>query len=133
MSLSIDNKIKVFFSNKPEIDVVYLFGSAVSGKLHTESDIDIAVLFQKNKTPSDMQLIEVKADLNVLMGKEVDLISLNQVSPILQMQVIKKGKKIIVQNDKRLSLFIIRAFTDYCDLKIIRRPIEEKILKERIF
>ncbi len=38
-------QIAVFFKRTPEVVLAYLFGSAVSGKQHTGSDVDIAVLF----------------------------------------------------------------------------------------
>ncbi len=36
-------KLKTVFSAYPEIQAVYLFGSQVSGKTHTDSDLDLAV------------------------------------------------------------------------------------------
>ena len=35
--------LKTIFTQFPEIQAVYLFGSTISGRIHKESDLDLAI------------------------------------------------------------------------------------------
>ena len=129
---NIEKKISEFFEDRPEIIAVYLYGSMVTGKIHSESDIDIAVLFDRQKIPSPYELLDLQSNLGEFLNKETDLICLNEVSPILQKQVITKGKQIVVKEQHLLNHFIIKSFTDYVDLKIVREPIERYFANRRV-
>lgn len=129
---SIEKKIKEFFRGLPDIIAVYLYGSMVTGRIHSESDIDIAVLFDRKGIPTSVQLLDLQTDLAEILKMEVDLVCLNEVSPILQRQVISKGKQMVVNNQHQLNQFIIRSYTDYVDMKIVREPIEKYFVNRRI-
>ncbi|MFH1256773.1 MAG: nucleotidyltransferase domain-containing protein [Candidatus Diapherotrites archaeon] len=53
---------------------IYLFGSAASGEIRSDSDIDFAVFFER-KTDS-LKLSEIKRDLSNELKKEIQLIVL---------------------------------------------------------
>ena len=38
----IEKKINDYFTSETEVNAVYIFGSALTGKTNTESDLDIA-------------------------------------------------------------------------------------------
>lgn len=128
----IENTIREYFHCKEGIIAVYLYGSIVSGHTHPESDVDIAVLYEHAHIPSIFQLFELMETLSELINKKVDLVCLNSVSPILQKQVIFKGKPLMVNDSHQLALFVIKAYNMYIDLKMIRRPIEESVLKRLV-
>ncbi|NIT62013.1 MAG: hypothetical protein GWN00_39215 [Aliifodinibius sp.] len=130
--MNIENTIRQFFKCHAEIIAVYLYGSAITGRIHSESDIDIGVLFHYDKVPSFYQLLDLRTNLSERVDGDVDLVCLNEVSPILQKQVISKGKPILVNNQHQLNQFIIKAFTDYVDLKITRQHLEKYILNRRV-
>lgn len=133
-NIDIENHLKQFFeSSFSGIIAVYLYGSFVTGRIHSESDIDVGVLFAYQHIPSVTELLDLRAELTERLDREVDLVCLNEVSPILQKQIITKGKAILVKDQHQLNSFIIRAFTDYVDLKITRQPIEKYFLNRRIF
>ncbi len=66
-------------------------------------------------------------DLIQRTNREIDLIDLNDVSCILQMQVLKKGKLLICRDEKKRIQFQTRVVQSYLDLKKIRKPIEEQL------
>ncbi len=117
--------IRKFFENIPNIVAVYLFGSAVQNGTKKPRDIDIAVLFQYPRVPDGLKLIELQGELSDLLHKSVDLVALNNASPILMMQVLKKGKCILERNRTLHMKFLVQVVARYEDLKITRRPIED--------
>ena len=129
--MKIDNKLKTFFENQQDIDLVYHFGSSLTGKQHEESDLDIAILFSEQPGPDRiLQLVEQLSDL---FTREVDLGVLNNASPIFRMQVISKGKNIYFSNSKIKSNFDICTVNEYDDLSYYRHIQEKNILKGRLF
>ena len=50
-----------------------VFGSAMAGDLHPESDVDVLVEFAPGQTPSLLELGGMQAELTAMIGREVDL------------------------------------------------------------
>ncbi len=124
-------EIKEFLASKEEVLLSFIFGSFIEGRLTEESDIDIAILF-KNK-PDFSFLIDIMDRINQITGREADIVILNEASPIIKMQVLKKGKLLKKINDKTYNDFFLRTVKEYDDIKRIRRPQEENILRGRIY
>ena len=129
--LIIVRRLKSFFKERHDVSLVFLFGSFASKQTTVYSDIDVGILF--NKVPDFYEINDMKEDLTVLLKKEVDLVVLNAASPVLRMQVLKKGVLIFQKGKNDYSLFYGDAVKQYDDLKIIRRKCEENILKGRVY
>jgi len=56
--------LKDVFLQFPEIQAVYLFGSQISGKIHIESDLDIAIY------PGTVNLKEKKLDILTALAEQ---------------------------------------------------------------
>ncbi|NLB89301.1 MAG: nucleotidyltransferase domain-containing protein [Syntrophomonadaceae bacterium] len=108
--------------------LIILFGSAITDRTHVDSDIDIAFI-SKNKYDS-LELYTCAQDLSALLKKEVDLIDLAQVSPVIQVQIISKGRIIYDENPQFRMEFFILAFKKYARLNEEREMVLNKI-KER--
>src|SRR5688500_16336165 len=96
--MSIENAIVDFFAKKAHVISVDLFGCCADGRQNESSDIDIAVLYYPENVPSILEQIAWKEELSSILNKDIDLICLNNSSPIIGMQVNKNGKKIIMNN-----------------------------------
>jgi hypothetical protein len=74
--------LKEVFKNYPEIEAVYLFGSAGTGKLHRESDIDLAIY------PDTPGLREQKLSILTELARfgfcDVDLVFMDKNDIVLQ-------------------------------------------------
>ncbi len=127
----ITRRLKTFFKERHDVSLVFLFGSFVSKQTTAFSDIDVGIFFKK--VPNFHEINDMKEDLTALLKKEVDLVVLNDASPVLKMQVLKKGVLIFQKGKNDFSLFYGDAVKQYDDLKIIRRKCEENILKGRIY
>ena len=113
-----------------DIRLAFLCGSFAEGRQTPASDIDIAILFQKK--PDFYYLEEIKDDLARLVKREIDIIVLNESSPIIRMQVLKKGVPLI-KHDVVYADYFVSTVKEYDDLKMVRREIEAQILKGRLY
>ena len=65
--------------------------------------------------------------------QSVDTLCLNTAGPIVAMQVLRKGRKIVERDSRRSVEFFVRTIGLYNDIKMVRRPIEQSILNGRIY
>ena len=82
-------------SSKKEVLAAYIFGSTAAGRTRKNSDIDIAVLLSDEVRPSRFfqYRLTLMADLgSVLHRPDLDVVILNQASPLLAHRVLSKGK-----------------------------------------
>lgn len=68
---------------------VRLFGSAVSGDFNDNSDIDVIVTMKPGSSLLD--LIAIKQDLEDLLGRHVDVVTENSLSPYIRDDILKKA------------------------------------------
>ncbi len=129
----IGSKLIEVLSRDDQIAAAYLFGSYLNGNLTDESDVDFGILFKFGKS-LDFSGFEKLADkLSDIFKRTADIVLLNDASPIICMQVLKYGKKIYEVDSHAVNEFFIKVVTDYADLKIVRRPIEQRILAGQLF
>lgn len=119
-----------------EIIALYLFGSVVI-KAHPE-DIDIAVLADEKQIGPGRYPLQYVGSLtsdlvDAVQSDDVDLVLLNNASPVLCMQVLRNGTLVFERDRRAVAAFMVRTMGTYHDLKMIRRPIERQILKGRIY
>lgn len=111
----------------------FLFGSQTTGSNHPDSDVDVALLFQRGRVPNTDQLLQIQDELTSVLQKEIDLVVLNDNFPIICMQVLQKGEKIVERDRRAVNEFIVRTMNEYDDLKRVRSVIEKKISRGRIY
>jgi hypothetical protein len=106
-------------SSQREIQAAYLFGSVVSGRMRTDSDIDLAVLLSE-RVPSSSMLdyrLKLMADAGgVLRRRNVDVVILNQATPLLAHRVLSKGKLIFERSARARVRFQVKTASLYNDL-----------------
>jgi predicted nucleotidyltransferase len=110
--------------------LVFLFGSIARGFGTDESDVDIAIMFER--VPDLFELNDLRDQLSRCAGKEVDLITLNTASPIIKMQVLRYG--LLIKKDERYyNEFFVSTVREYSDLKYVRKEIEANLSKGRLY
>lgn len=100
-----DIKILIDMLNKYPTVLAYLFGSEARGTSGGLSDIDIAVLLDRNIDKSerfDLRL-RISNELSSILNRIVDLIVLNDSPVQLSYEIIKHGK-IILCKDKSMQV-----------------------------
>ena len=121
-------KINSFAVKHPDIILAFLFGSVASGRDHSNSDVDVALLFERNKIPDGNNRLELMSELSGLLEQNADVVLLNSASPIVKMQVLRKGKKLYEKNRRAYSQFFVKTVNEYDDLKQVRKSAETKVL-----
>ena len=129
----IERKIKDYFSNREDVAAVYLFGSHAAGKERSESDVDIAILFQNlcGNNISD-QLDRYLVDLSRLLKKDVHLIVLNHAGEAVLEQILNKGKCLIVNDKRKLAVFRVNAYAKIFDFSRYRKLMQSGLVKSVI-
>lgn len=106
---------------------VFLFGSQASGRGRPQSDHDLAVLLAA-RSPDWEMVRRLQLDLEEILRTEVDLVVLDDASPVVAMQVLQQGRLLDCRDAQALENFTVRTLTDYADLKFTRAPIEKRLL-----
>ena len=118
-------KIEQVLVNSINPYLIFLFGSAIKGRLREDSDIDIA--FLSDKKIDKYKLFKISLDLADVINRKVDLVNLNEVSTVFKAQVVATGKVIYCADEKRRMYFMMRALKDYAKLNEERDVVIEKI------
>ncbi len=111
--------IKQEFAKRPEIVTAYLYGSQAKGYADSKSDIDLAIVTQDDFHPKDYRYqIELENVLHeTLMGREVDVVHLNNTGLPLQYSVVTTGKRLYSKNDPAAADYEIRTIKNYEDMR----------------
>ena len=64
------------------LDALWVYGSEARGMAGPRSDLDLGALFDHRPEPAD--LLDAASELSLRLGRDVDLVDLDRVSPILQ-------------------------------------------------
>lgn len=127
------HKIKNYLSGDPAILVSFLYGSQVTCHIKSNSDVDIALLYVRDHLPNTERRFQLVDDLISITKREVDLLILNDASPVISMQVLRKGKIILERDHQTYLNFFVKTVSKYDDLKRVRSGIEQNLMKGRIY
>lgn len=109
-------------------DMVFLFGSVLSGNFRKDSDVDIGIYFQ-DKHYDKNNVYDVILDF--FQTEQVDVAFLNEASPLLLHQVVKSGKPVAYKSYAGLVEFQTRCLKKYWETKKFRIS-KERILKDYV-
>ncbi len=115
------------------VSLVYVFGSQIDGTQNKLSDIDVGVVFDKNKErrigEDYTKLFDIFTDI-FSEYKKVDLVFLQDTSLMLQSRVVFGGK-LIYQGQNKLAEVNYKEFVMkyHADTQYFRNMRQEAILK----
>ena len=132
MQILTEKIIQVFYTGREDVAAVYLFGSLLGSTYTEQSDIVVGVLYQPGSTPGIEQRLLEQAELSDLLEVQVDMVPLNQSSPILDYQVLKYGECVLCRDQRSVHSFFVRTLNEYFDLKRNRQIIEHSMHKLRV-
>src|SRR3989304_6705201 len=114
-------KIIKYFSKKPEVATVYLYGSYARGDAKIDSDIDLAVLVTDPRKYKGFSIPQVvfALDLSKITGKKVEVQDLTACSVEFAHRVLSEGKLLTSNNEKDRVNFQTSTVRKYFDLKPI--------------
>ena len=130
MDEQIERTLRLFFAKEENIRIAFLIGSFATGKSRPDSDVDVAVLF--GRIPDHMKILDLRERLSEGLKRDIDLVILNEAGPIIRMQALKTGIRLRAEKGAYEDFFV-RTVNEYDDLKQIRAPIEEAVLRRKIY
>ena len=118
-------------SKDDKILFAYLHGSFVAKEKF--NDLDIAIYF-KDMTVAEMLDYELKLEdrIEKILRIPIDLKSLNNAPVTFCYMVIKKGVKVIVNDDKSRVDFEMSTYRNYFDFQPHRRRYLQEVLNVRL-
>lgn len=126
--------LKKRFSAFPEVEAVYLFGSAARGDRRKNSDIDIALLARERKPLRSRRaygsMVEyIQAACDALGTDRVDVVLLRRAPVALRHEVFREGKLLLAPDPEALSRFRQESAREYLDTIPLRRTFEESYFR----
>lgn len=80
------------FCRRNHIQRLSLFGSALRGQLRPDSDIDLLVEFEPNRTPGLFSIVRMELELSDVLGRKVDMRTPEDLSPYFRDEVVENAK-----------------------------------------
>lgn len=113
--MDIIKKCKSILIEYEDIIFAYIFGSYAQGKMRTDSDIDIAIYLEKKM---DIETyLEIKMHLSEACKREVDLIVLNDITPLLKYQIYKNNILLFTRDKAIETRYKVKTLFEYSDMK----------------
>lgn len=115
-----------------DVIALFFFGSLATGKLRPLSDLDMAIFLNNHMSRDkifkrELELIGIISEK--LGTDEFDLIILNTAPWRFAHQIFKSGKKIFVQDQKKLADFHEEVVKKYIDFKYYQKQFDQAFLK----
>ncbi len=114
-----DHKLsQTILAHYPNVQAIYLFGSYDTENEWPDSDVDIALLFPpaQAKQIDHPALIDLQWELERLLGKQVDLINLRQVSTVFRKEIVMADRRIYCANQYAADEFEMLTLSFYLKL-----------------
>jgi uncharacterized protein YutE (UPF0331/DUF86 family)/predicted nucleotidyltransferase len=109
--------LKIYFSQRQEVSMAFVFGSFAKGLAISESDFDIAVYFKPKGSSLEWEEVEeyesedeMWGEIEKLVGRKTDFVVLNRAPSTLFYSVLQEGIPIIIK-DKLLHLRLFLAIS----------------------
>ena len=125
-------KIQPIFQNNAEVAAVYLFGSQATQKTHSQSDIDLAIFFERRlpKLESYKRLEKYFLQLVRILGTEPDLVDIEQVNLILLCEILTNGDILLENNRDKNRAFVARKAVECIDFQFIAEQCVEGMYRK---
>ena len=124
-------QLERLFRQRP-VQLAYLFGSQATGRTHAESDVDIAVLLDTSLTADERfaERLTLLGALSHLFGTDnVDVVVLNEASPLLAYEVLRHGVLLYCSDENTRVEFQVRALCAYEDTAPLRHLLAEAMVE----
>jgi predicted nucleotidyltransferase len=100
------------------VELAILFGSAASGKLRPDSDVDIGIVLAADRALDAIGELTLATELEHVLGREVDLVRLEDASTLLRFEAAQ-GRCLLEARPGAFADFVSRALLEHEDLRPI--------------
>lgn len=101
---------------------VYLFGSHAEGRATARSDVDLAVLFEDDGSPSARldTTTTLQLELKRIVPAPMEIVSLNDASPLVEFEATVHGTAVYGRDDDEAALYELRVRGRYDEFRHIQ-------------
>lgn len=122
------------FRKYPDVQAVYLFGSAAEGRMRADSDIDLAVVPRSGACRE--RRLEMLADLTRAGFDNVDLVFLDTDDLVLKYEAVRQNRVVYQTDDfSRGEMYskVVRMYLDFLPyLEVQREAYKRRILHDKV-
>lgn len=102
-------------AQKYNLELILLFGSQVDGRVHSDSDVDIAVLPRGNKDFGFEKYSSLISNIGeVFAGKKIDIVFINRANPLL-LKKISDNVQLLFGSPQKFIEFRLKSFKYFQD------------------
>jgi predicted nucleotidyltransferase len=105
---------------------VWVYGRFADGSARRASDVDIAILAER-PIETDWDYFGRVGDLVSRLGREVDLVDLRRVPPLLRFEVFRGGVRVAARDPAACDFYETAAISGYQRLNDERRELFQEI------
>lgn len=109
----------------PQARAAWLFGSAVSGSMRHDSDLDIAVKLDL-PLPPDSRRAAVN-ELQQLLATDVDLLDFTRLHTVMQHQILTTGRLLFDWTPERTLSYSGFVASEYQNIQSWRQPLMQQL------
>lgn len=107
-----------YLEAQDDILAAYLYGSYGTAHQTALSDVDLALLFYRERRPDLRRLLSLEADIASICGEDdVNVLVLNDADVILQHRVLETGRPLLEKDPVAVSDFRERVFVIHGDFE----------------
>jgi len=120
-----------FLKKEKAVLAAYLFGSYAKNRPKPSSDLDLAFLttYPKSTKKRFEQRMRLSGELSHVLGRNVDLIFLEESSDLLGYEVLKTGKLVYESNKDKHREAVAKIVMKYLDFQYIQKIMEQGLVR----
>ncbi len=107
-------RIKSILNDVPGLQLAILYGSAVTGRMRKDSDVDIALLF--DRPMSAQKKMELISHVESELRRDVDLADLYALTGTILKQILRKGHVLVQSKPGVLAGLVQRMIYNQADM-----------------
>lgn len=113
--MDIIKKCKDILIEYEDIIFAYIFGSYAKDNIRKDSDIDIAIYLKDNI--DTYEYLDMKMELLEALKREVDLVILNNATPLLSYEIYKNNILLFTHDRAMENRYKVKTLFEYNDMK----------------
>ncbi len=107
-----------YLKARDDVLAAYLYGSYGTAAQTALSDVDIALLFFRDRLPDRRRLLSAEADISgICREDDVNVLSLNEADVMLQARVLETGRPLLEKDPDAVADFREHVFRIYGDFE----------------
>ena len=113
------------------VEILLLFGSQVSGKIHKESDIDLA--FASNHRLDFEEESRLNAELQTIFGeRRVETTNIFKTNPLLKKRIFDEHVPLYIENNFLYHVLASYAIKSYLETKVLRNGLQNYLKQKYV-